>query len=580
MKKLIFGILFLLMLGSLSGESLAGWLIEDEQFHTSVHGQLSCRECHADVFQRGRHPDPDAVNKSLSDFFNPDKCRDCHEDVMDDIDQAGSHAGMDATALGTFENCIACHDPHYQMSSYADVTPDDLEQAKGQKCALCHAMQSDLPKMLLEDQACMACHREPLAEDPAAATKINKVCFHCHGAQSLMNVQHHAGQPFINIDDYRATPHAEVSCTACHPGAAAYEHADQPVGDCTHCHVRHQEKSTHDAHILVSCEACHLWEVQPQKDLDSGRVLWNRQKDPSGFSRVHFMPKLRHDASCMRCHFNGNAIGAAAMALPAKSIICMPCHTATFSMGDITTILSLVVCVIGILGIGSVWFSGSSRSDNRNAKTQKAVSGGRIRRTIKALLLDGLLQRRLFRVSRKRWLLHALVFYPFMFRFVWGLIALLLSMWRPEDELVWHMIDKNHPLTAFLFDLSGLVVIVGVGSMVLRRVMSDPEKRPIGLPPTDWTAFGLLGSIILVGFILEGMRMAMTIPPAGASWAFVGSLISHSMTGFDLTGIYGYVWYLHAILTGAFVAYLPFSRMLHMIMAPIVLAMNAAAHHD
>ena len=47
------------------------------------------------------------------------------------------------------------------------------------------------------------------------------------------------------------------------------------------------------------------------------------------------------------------------------------------------------------------------------------------------------------------------------------------------------------------------------------------------------------------------------------------------------TGIYGYVWYVHAILTGAFVAYLPFSRMLHMIMAPISLAMNAAAqqHH-
>ncbi|MGA2935874.1 MAG: hypothetical protein ABSF52_02080 [Syntrophobacteraceae bacterium] len=39
--------------------------------------------------------------------------------------------------------------------------------------------------------------------------------------------------------------------------------------------------------------------------------------------------------------------------------------------------------------------------------------------------------------------------------------------------------------------------------------------------------------------------------------------------------IYGYIWYLHAIVTGALVACLPFSNLLHMIMAPVVLAMNA-----
>ena len=43
-----------------------------------------------------------------------------------------------------------------------------------------------------------------------------------------------------------------------------------------------------------------------------------------------------------------------------------------------------------------------------------------------------------------------------------------------------------------------------------------------------------------------------------------------------LTRVYGYVWYLHAVLTGAFVAYLPFSRLLHVILAPVVLAMGAA----
>jgi hypothetical protein len=85
-----------------------------------------------------------------------------------------------------------------------------------------------------------------------------------------------------------------------------------------------------------------------------------------------------------------------------------------------------------------------------------------------------------------------------------------------------------------------------------------------------------LGGIMIVGFVLEGMRMSMTGSPAGAPWAFVGDAVSRMLSGLEWTGIYGYVWYLHAILTGVFVVYLPFSRMFHMIMAPVVLALNAA----
>ena len=70
--------------------------------------------------------------------------------------------------------------------------------------------------------------------------------------------------------------------------------------------------------------------------------------------------------------------------------------------------------------------------------------------------------------------------------------------------------------------------------------------------------------------------MAMTGSPGGAAYAFVGDAISRMLNGFELTGIYGYVWYLHAILTGAFVIYLPFSQMFHLIIAPINLAINAA----
>jgi nitrate reductase gamma subunit len=86
----------------------------------------------------------------------------------------------------------------------------------------------------------------------------------------------------------------------------------------------------------------------------------------------------------------------------------------------------------------------------------------------------------------------------------------------------------------------------------------------------------LLGLIVLVGFVLEGLRIAMTGWPVGAHYAIVGygiSLMVKGMTG--ITNIYGYVWYGHAILTGAFVAMIPFTRMIHMLTAPVVLLAEA-----
>ena len=141
------------------------------------------------------------------------------------------------------------------------------------------------------------------------------------------------------------------------------------------------------------------------------------------------------------------------------------------------------------------------------------------------------------------------------------------------------MLDKNHPMTAFLFDFSGMLAIVGIVGMILRRIQPRSVVKVSGLPAADWPSYALLGGIILVGYLLEGMRMAMTISPDGAAYAFVGDAVARLLAGRDLTGLYGYVWYLHAILTGAFIVYLPFSRMLHMIMAPVVMAMNVAADH-
>lgn len=193
----------------------------------------------------------------------------------------------------------------------------------------------------------------------------------------------------------------------------------------------------------------------------------------------------------------------------------------------------------------------------------------------KGLVFDVFLQRRLFRHGKMRWAFHGLIFYPFVFRFSWGLAALVGSLCRPDCALIWKMVDKNHAATAFFFDLSGMMVLLGIGSAFF-RCRGIRSGQLSGLPRQDYAALALITAIFVIGFILEGMRMAMTGWPGDASYAFIGYWISKLFTDAGgLTEIYGYVWYLHAVVTGAFFVYLPFSRLLHIIVGPVVLLMNA-----
>jgi nitrate reductase gamma subunit len=568
----------------------ASWLIDREQFHVSVHGQISCQDCHDDISEKQLHPDPEEVTRTLKSFFQPEQCIDCHSDTADDID-AGSHGGETVTDPKMIYDCIGCHDPHYQTAYPEADSQIDLNQPVDAKCSICHELQTKLPELSAEDEQCMQCHHFLSSEDPQAVEKIAGFCFHCHGTPGENNAGQAAVRyPLINLTAYRSTPHQDVACTICHPRAAEFDHDKQVVADCRQCHRPHDAKMTNAVHLRVACGTCHLKGITPLKEAGSDQILWQANPQAGKISEIHLMPGTLDDASCRGCHFSGNTLGAAAMVLPAKSIICMPCHAATFSAGDTTTILGLVVFLLGMIGLGTVWFSGTLPGNgdaNRSQKifqTIKAIMGAvfstRIWVIIKVLILDALLQRRLFRVSRPRWVMHALVFYAFFFRFIWGLVALVASIWFPEWSAAWLMLDGNHPLTAFLFDLSGLAVITGVTAMMIRRKQSAVEMPLEGLPKTDWPAYALLGGIMIVGFILEGMRIAMTGSPGGAAYAFIGAAISRLFSGFNLTGVYGYAWYLHAILTGAFAAYLPFSRMLHMIMAPVALAINAGSQQD
>jgi nitrate reductase gamma subunit len=124
------------------------------------------------------------------------------------------------------------------------------------------------------------------------------------------------------------------------------------------------------------------------------------------------------------------------------------------------------------------------------------------------------------------------------------------------------------------------MIISGVFFAYIRGRKQRSDQVP-DLPRQDVLALGLIAGTVVVGFILEGMRIAMTGFPEGSGYAFLGYAIGRLLlNATSLVNVYGYIWYLHAILTGAFIAYLPFSRLLHIIISPLVLMGNAVSRKE
>jgi hypothetical protein len=381
----------------------ASWLIDAARYHISVHGQMPCLDCHGDRDDQTAHPNPMHVTKKLGDFFSEGKCSDCHDDSQT-IVESGSHGGKKVTNREEISNCLRCHDPHYEFLKTESWENYDSSKPVWRQCGVCHEKQTALPEVDLGAKDCAKCHLYPRLDDPDATKRISKLCFHCHGLErAAQRVK--SPTALIDMAKYQVSPHYGLSCLSCHPDSARFEHTTQETTNCKDCHLPHDEKVAHDGHLSVTCEACHLMGINPVRDTESKMVLGQSVSSPGQVIRVHNLVPMDRETLCRRCHYSGNQVGAVAMILPAKSIMCMPCHAATFSIGDTVTVIALIVFLLGILGITTVWLSGSMVGERDSGLVIKiynlckgvlrTVFSSRIFSIVEVLFLDALLQRRL-----------------------------------------------------------------------------------------------------------------------------------------------------------------------------------------
>jgi predicted CXXCH cytochrome family protein len=536
------------------------WFVDMQQYESSAHGNLFCVQCHSAVAESSAHPDPTDITREAADFFNKESCggSDCHETTMLDIEK-GVHGRIRFQNQEKYANCIECHDPHTVTSSKADT-----RVSEGEGRDLCQPVVKNqiLPAECGKDDGCLECHSASAGEGTTEPSREAALCFSCHDqAGKYAGQEAYKHIPVIDTAAYQTTEHAGNSCTDCHISSATYGHINT-VQSCESCHTPHHEGEIHDAHSSVDCRSCHL-QGDITVDQEAGRISWQRNPTDGGTTNIHRLVDTDQEINCIRCHTKGNDVGASEMVLPAKSVICMTCHTATFTVSDPITLVTLIISLLIFAGLISLWLTAGTGPDSqesaisRIAKTFRAIVrvifSRRMGPVFKAILLDGIIQRKLFFQSKTRWLSHGLIFYSFLLRFGFGMIVLLISLFFPQWEVTGTLLDKNHPLGAFLFDLTGVLIIVGAGLTVSRKIARRKHQWP-GLPRQEWLSLSLMGGIILVGFVLEGVRIAMTIDSSGQQFAFLGYAIS--LIFINLNGsaeLYGYLWYLHAILTAAFI---------------------------
>jgi nitrate reductase gamma subunit len=453
-----------------------------------------------------------------------------------------------------------------------------------------------------EEEQCWACHRQPNLETVAGVQAANALCQDCH-AEPDVQMERDGQEVLLQVKDqeYIETRHGHVACQRCHNSVGRSPHQSLGPLACADCHTNlAQHIAAGDAHLTVECSACHFEPDAVTRDEVTGVVkLSTLDEQENVVDRTSHQMVIPVD--CGRCHYSGNQVRAASDGLPPKGLLCFVCHDASpvlyaGHIGSETSGLridwvsasALIFFSLGLTLASSIWLRGSvrGRADLSMGEKLSYIVGGacriifsrRVFTLLKYLIVDGLLLRRTLRASVSRWIMHGLILWPFLGRCLLGIFTWGMSQFWPTASLTQTLVNKNAPPVAFAYDFLAVLVIVGALWALLRRAL-DTEMREV-TTGGDVAITALLGAIFLFGFVVEGARLLVTgVPLDQAIYSFGGyaSSLALRLVPVDWASLYGYLWWVHAALVGAFVAYLPFSKLFHILAGPMLLTIRGLA---
>jgi Fe-S oxidoreductase/nitrate reductase gamma subunit len=179
-------------------------------------------------------------------------------------------------------------------------------------------------------------------------------------------------------------------------------------------------------------------------------------------------------------------------------------------------------------------------------------------------------------------LFHAAIFWGFLALFVGTLIIMvdydMLRLVVPE----WRFWRGTFYLWySLVLDVLGLGFVAALGAMMIRRWFARPAALDYARPDRGATAYDragyvaddrlflwLLFSIGVTGYLVEGFRIAAD-RPAFETWSVVGWPLARALEAAGLGPRsdvwHAWTWWVHAVLALGFVAYVPYSKAVHVV---------------
>ncbi|BBO79482.1 iron-sulfur-binding protein [Desulfosarcina ovata subsp. sediminis] len=122
----------------------------------------------------------------------------------------------------------------------------------------------------------------------------------------------------------------------------------------------------------------------------------------------------------------------------------------------------------------------------------------------------------------------------------------------------------NRWFMSFFLDLAGFAALIGLLFFLIRRWL-PPERLVTPKARIGFSVqIGLLMAVIVTGFLVEGIRIAATGPDP---YAFVGNAMAAWLPGSALAA-HRILWWGHGLLCMLFIAYIPYSPMMHILLVP------------
>ena len=185
---------------------------------------------------------------------------------------------------------------------------------------------------------------------------------------------------------------------------------------------------------------------------------------------------------------------------------------------------------------------------------------GQVGQRLMAVVKDAIAQSSVIR-DRIPGSMHVAIFSSFIILTIGTFLVLLQA-----DFSIQILFGQFYLWYSLVLDLFGVLFILGVLTAIVRRYVVKPKRlNPI---LDDAIILPLLLLIGITGFFIEATRIAAT-QPEWAAWSPVGLWLSHLFTAENAPVVHRWLWWVHLFLSFAGIAYVPYSKLFHVLASPM-----------